>query len=130
MDNDKRREYRLPSTATVFIETVAQAHDGSQPAEILISNSVDLSANGLQITSDQPLMVNSIHQAAITLDSASERMALTIQVRWVKLNETDQQYHIGLEVLEDSDSQLAAWKRDLSERLLDDLKNDVDIKFD
>lgn len=118
--NDKRQEYRLPNTATVFIEMVAEAHDGSQPAEILISNSVDLSANGLQITADQPLIVNSIHQAAIKLDGPSPRMTLTVQVRWVKLNDSDQQYHIGLEVLEDSDSQLAAWKRDLSERLMSD----------
>ena len=117
--NDKRREYRLPDTAAVFIEMVAEAYDGSQPAEILISNSVDLSANGLQITADQPLIINSIHQAAIKLDGPSERISLTVQVRWVRLDESDRQLHIGLEVLDDSDSQLAAWKLDLSERLLD-----------
>lgn len=122
--NGKRQEYRLIDRATVYIEVVAESYDQSEPAEILISNSVDVSANGLQITTSEPLSVNAIHQAVIQLQDTEQRTQLTVQVRWVRTNATEDEYYIGLAVLDDSDSAVAQWKNILSEKLINQVETD------
>ncbi|GAA5316610.1 MAG: hypothetical protein AseanaTS_18140 [Candidatus Pelagadaptatus aseana] len=114
---EHRQEYRLKDSATVFIELIAESPEGD-PAEIQISSSVDLSANGLQITTDQPLPVQSIYQAAIQFFDKRDRIPLTVQVRWCRFNEDSSNYHVGLAVLDDSDSRLGDWKMDISQRLM------------
>lgn len=116
---EHRQEYRLKDEAIVFIELAAESPDGDR-VEILISNSVDISANGLQISSNQQLPASNIYQAAIQLPDRNERIPLTVQVRWCRFSEENNNYYIGLEVLNDIDSQLADWKIDISQRLIDD----------
>jgi Tfp pilus assembly protein PilZ len=120
MDN-KRQEFRLDNHATVFIEVICASPDSNEPAEMLISNSVDISANGLQITTDRPLLVNSIHEAGIQIDNNSSRLHLITQVRWVKTApENSDLFKIGLEVLDSEDTSVISWKELLHQKLMDD----------
>lgn len=119
--SNKRQEFRLNNKATVFIEVASASLDGSESGEMLISNSVDISANGLQITTDRPLIVGAIHQTGIKIENVTERMYLTTQVRWVRDHEENSDlFKIGLAVLDSEDGSVISWKELLHEKLLDD----------
>ncbi|MBU3070279.1 PilZ domain-containing protein [Aestuariicella sp. G3-2] len=120
---DKRQEYRLHRQETVFIEIDGGSYDGRQPAEILISQSLDLSANGLQLVVNEPLTPGRIHQIAIQLDDEPEAFNLVAEVKWCSENLDYQQdpdiplWTVGLAILESDDTLLPAWKTFMARRL-------------
>lgn len=120
---DKRQEYRLHRQETVFIEIDGGSYDGRQPAEILISQSLDLSANGLQLVVNEPLTAGRIHQIAIQLDDEPKAFNLVAEVKWCRENLDFQQdpdtplWTVGLAILESDDTLLPAWKAFMARRL-------------
>ncbi|NIB41373.1 PilZ domain-containing protein [Pseudomaricurvus alkylphenolicus] len=116
-EQDNRQEYRLTSNETVFIEVAAASPDGLQPAEILVSNSLDISANGLQVKVNQPIELNTLLQVAIQLQDQPRRIHLTTEVKWVGQISQKQEWMLGLQVLASDDTGLAEWKNLVADRL-------------
>jgi hypothetical protein len=107
MNNDElRQEYRINTPLTVFIELMAA--DMHSPATIVISQSVDISANGLRIITDRDLPVGSILSSCVQLDNYEQRFLLSTEVKWSR-NHKDE-YIIGLALFESEGTDIQAWK--------------------
>ncbi len=117
--SEQRQEYRLNSHETVFIELASASHDGRQPEEILVSKSVDISANGLQVLVNQPLEMNRILPVAISLEDIENPINLITEVKWVIADESNQQWMVGLALVESDDTRLGEWKHLIAQRLID-----------
>ncbi len=115
--SEQRQEYRLNSRETVFIELASASHDGQQPEEILVSKSVDISANGLQVLVNQPLEMNRILQVAVSLEDLESPINLITEVMWIIADETNNQWMVGLSLLDSDDTKLAEWKTAIARRL-------------
>ncbi|WP_439135077.1 PilZ domain-containing protein [Pseudomaricurvus sp.] len=120
---DQRQEYRLHRQETVFIEIDGGSYEGQQPAEILISQSLDISANGLQLVVNEPLTAGCIHQIAIQLEDEPKAFNLVAEVKWCRENLNFQEddniplWTVGLAILESDDTLLPAWKALMARRL-------------
>lgn len=114
---DNRQEYRLPSRETILIELTSSFENNQPTSEIVICNSVDISANGLQLAIDQPLETGLILNIAIQWKGIPKPINLVTEVKWMFQVEHDGQWMTGLELLESDDSNLQLWKSLIAERL-------------
>ncbi len=112
--SDKRQEYRLHAREVVFIEAVSGDEDKSSC--IIVSNSLDISANGLRITSSECLPVGSIHSICVQLDNPNCRLQLVIEVKWYQKLESTSEYLIGMELFESEGTDIQIWKEIIAER--------------
>jgi len=115
--SEQRQEYRLNSRETVFIELASASPDGREPEEILVSESVDISANGIQVLVNQPLEMNRILQVAVSLEDLDSPINLITEVKWIIEDAANHRWMVGLALLESDDSKLAEWKTTISQRL-------------
>lgn len=111
---ENRQEYRLPSKETIILQLTSTS---DQNSEILVCNSVDISANGIQIVIDQPLEIGLILHLAIQWQGISQPLTLVTEVKWMFQVEHHGQWMTGLELLESDDSNLPLWKSLIAERL-------------
>jgi len=117
---EQRQEYRLNSVETVFIEVAAASFDGSEAAKVVVTNSVDLSANGLQVTLSEALEVGHIFQVSVQLRGESKRVQMATEVMWVRPGEAGL-FLVGLALLASDESGLHLWKTLLADKLVDDI---------
>ncbi len=112
---ERRSELRLNENATVFIEVCSADYDQSSPANVIICNSLDISANGIQVQMDQEVAVGSILRICAELDSDDDTLYLVGEVKWVKFHED--QYHIGFELYDAENTDISGWKSIIASRL-------------
>lgn len=115
MNEDRRSEFRLPAARRVLLEIESASADGITPARILLCQSVDFSANGLQVCIDQPLPVGSILRLYAETGAASEAHHLVGEVRWVRPAAGG--YCVGFGLFESDQTDIEAWKRAIAGRL-------------
>jgi len=109
MNNDElRQEYRLDTPMTVFIELIAA--DNDVPSTIVISHSLDISANGLRVITDRKLPVGSIFHSCIQCNDSMQRFILSTEVKWCRAHLQQGEYLIGLSLFESEDTDIQAWK--------------------
>ncbi len=82
--NDQRQDKRLLCEDIIFIEVASAGIDNHAPAALVICNTLDVSANGLQVSMDRPLIVGSIHQIGVQQAELEHRLYLTGQVKWCR----------------------------------------------
>jgi hypothetical protein len=106
MNNDEQRqEYRLPRRLTVFIEL----GDGDSENPILVaSQSLDISANGLRVITDQELPEGSILRSCVHTDE--KRFVLVTDVKWCNAWHNPGEYLVGLALFESEDTDIQEWK--------------------
>jgi hypothetical protein len=112
-NNERRTETRLDRNATVFIETMAA--DGLHPPEVIICNSLDISANGVQVQMDKPVPVGSILRLCAEFAADVEPMYLVGEVKWV--SQQQEQYFIGFALFEADDTHIMEWKQLIADNL-------------
>ena len=112
-DQEKRQELRLSAEETIFIEVDDGGLD--ETPQIQISRSLDVSANGLQLVSDQPLCPGHIHRLCLQLVNPDRRFYLTAQVAWCRPLDDDS-YVLGLKLLESQGTDVHLWKAWIAER--------------
>ena len=111
---EQRQEYRLNTQLTVFIELIA-AIDTS-PGTIVISKSLDISANGLRVISNSDIPVGNILNSCIQLDNSTRRFILITEVKWSRPYEVNGEYLIGLSLFESENTDIQAWKEFIAEQ--------------
>lgn len=117
MNNDElRQEDRLDTPLTVFIELIAA--DGDVPSTIVISHSLDISANGLRVITDRELPLGSIFHSCIQCNSSMQRFVLSTEVKWCRRYLQLGEYLIGLALFESEDTDIQAWKEFISKEYL------------
>jgi len=113
---EQRQEYRLNLVETVFIEVAAASFDGKEAARVVVTNSVDLSANGLQVAIVDPLEIGNIFQISVQLRGTAQRVQLATEVMWVRPGESGL-FLVGLALLPSDESGLHLWKTLLADKL-------------
>ncbi|ACE85753.1 PilZ domain-containing protein [Cellvibrio japonicus] len=110
-NNDLRQEYRLNARETVYLEEPLD----NGPATLLVSTSLDMSANGLRVIADCPLPEGCIMQACVQLKTG-ERFVLVCEVKWNQPYETDGEYLVGLSLFESEGTDIQKWKEMIAQR--------------
>ncbi len=116
---DMRQEHRLLAEETVFLQLESAALDGevgsdSVEPSILVSHSVDISANGLLMLVDSPLPLGSIHSVCVVLQNPERRFQLIAEVKWVRAEQD--QWRLGLSLYDSDGSDIRQWKLAIAER--------------
>lgn len=105
--HERRSELRLDEQATIFLEVMSAAVDEGDAA-VVICNSLDLSANGIQVAMDDEIAVGSILRLGVELGSDCEALYLVGEARWVRRD--GDQYLIGFELYDAENTDIADWK--------------------
>ena len=106
--DERREEARLNLGAEIYIETVSQEPGEDKPPVVLKCESVDLSANGLQVLVYESLMVGAIHTLLIEFENHDKPFKLIAEVRWVKPHA--QGFLIGLSLYDSEGTEIIDWK--------------------
>lgn len=106
---EKRSELRLNKKTTVFVEVCSAAFDNSSPANIIICNSLDISANGIQVEMDQEVAVGSILRIGAELYESQKTLYLVGEAKWVKPAEDS--FFIGFELYDAENTDIISWKK-------------------
>ena len=113
---DSRQEHRLGSQETVFIEVDSAARDDEHPTSIVISHSIDISANGMQVIVDEEFTSGTIYQVCVQLNNPERRLHLIAEVKWCRYVERESGFLIGLSLFESDDTDIQQWKELIAER--------------
>ena len=115
-DPSARVQTRLELEETIFIEVIAS--DSTSAGSVIMCNSLDLSANGLQVIMDEEISINSILRICIDLKDA-DPIFLVGEVKWKRPDAEAGAYRIGFLLFESDDTDINRWK-DLVSSLLPD----------
>jgi hypothetical protein len=116
--NNQRQEARLYKAETIFIETQRHySENGDGASTLLIWNSVDLSANGIQAQIDETLPLNAIYPVCVEITETLERLCLVGQVKWIRPNREGEGYNVGIMFFESDDTDIERWKLHIAKQL-------------
>jgi hypothetical protein len=104
---DQRQEYRLDTQLSVFLEV---GNEENHESSIVISRSLDISANGLRIITDRELPLGSILRSCIQNQDASKQFTLITEVKWQQAWKNPEEFLVGLALFESEDSNILEWK--------------------
>jgi hypothetical protein len=106
-DPSPRVQTRLELEETIFIEVIAS--DSTSAGSVIMCNSLDLSANGLQVIVDEEISINSILRICIDLKDA-DPIFLVGEVKWKRPDAETGAYRIGFLLFESDDTDIKRWK--------------------
>jgi hypothetical protein len=106
--SNRRSEQRIDEHVTIFVERYAAEFDNAQAANIMICDSVDISANGVQVRMDQPLPIGTILRLCAQFSGGRASLYLVGEVKWQRAEEG--QYCIGFALFESEQTDIIAWK--------------------
>ena len=115
----KRGEARIYSEVTVFVETFSAPSGEALNNNIVISKTLDMSANGIQVVMDRPIHLGSVLQMCVSFGGDEERFYLVGEVRWVAKSEDNEHFLVGFMLLESDKSHIENWKHKVS-AMMDD----------
>ena len=106
--SERRSETRIDEKTTVFIEVCSASFDNSAPANVIICNSLDISANGIQVQMDEEVPIGTILRICAEFGSSDHALYLVGETKWVKPE--DDHFNIGFELYEAENTDIAGWK--------------------
>ena len=105
--NEHRVETRIEVEETVFIEVLAST--GTSPGDVIICNSLDLSANGIQVVVDHEISVDSILRLCIDIKD-QEPIFLVGEIMWQRPDPDSAGHRLGFLRFESDDTDIQRWK--------------------
>ncbi|WP_250658344.1 PilZ domain-containing protein [Alkalimarinus coralli] len=109
-DDERREESRITRTAMLYVETVSPSPGSSERPVVVACNTLDFSANGLQVQMDQALTAGAIHQMTLELPNSRDRFELTGEVRWVRVLSDGSGYIAGIMLFDSEGTEIIDWK--------------------
>lgn len=122
---NQRLEPRILRETTIFVETYSSPSGETKAPNIVISKTLDLSANGVQVIMDHPIPMGSILQLGVDFGGQPPRFHLIGEVRWVKKTHSPQHFLVGFKLLDSDDCHIEDWKRQIAS-LLASTDNELD----
>lgn len=117
-NEQQRSEYRLTDVFTVYLETYAALEGDAQPSTLVITKTVDVSANGIQIVLDDTLPLHSVLQLCLENSEGEAPFILAGEVAWLRPQDT--QTLTGFRILESDDTDVIRWKEYIAHCLLNE----------
>lgn len=107
-DAEQRQEFRLENELTVFIELISG--DEHTHSTIVVSKSLDISANGLRVIADRKLAAGSILRTCVQLHNFASKFMLISEVKWARPHNNKGEYLLGLSLFESEGTDIQQWK--------------------
>ncbi len=104
---EQRQEYRLNNQLTVIIELDSPAD--SEPT-LVVSNSLDISANGLRAIAPQAVPTDNILRCCIRDATSDRQFLLVTEVKWCRPYGDDGDFLIGLSLFDSAGTDIVEWK--------------------
>lgn len=114
-NNDQRQEYRLDNQLTVIIELDSSA---SGEPTLVVSKSLDISANGLRAIAHQAVATDIILRCCIRDETSDRQFLLVTEVKWCRPHE-DGDYLIGLSLFDSDGTDIVKWKEYIAQSCTD-----------
>ena len=108
---DRRKDSRKLLSEKILIQIVSTSKDQSLAGKTVPCTTRDVSANGMQIQLNQPVVEGCVLELWIASIGTKEKFYLTGNVMWSKAGETENSYLIGIQLQNDPASDLAAWQK-------------------
>jgi len=115
-NDSQRSECRLDNAFTAYVEIFSAPQAEGQAAGLVITKTVDVSANGIQIVLDNALPLQSILQLCLESSDGEAPFMLTGEVAWLRPQE--KQMLTGFRLLESDDTDIIRWKEYIARCLL------------
>lgn len=112
-NSEQRQEFRLNNQLTVIIELNSSAN--GEPT-LVITKSLDISANGLRVISSEPVATDIILRCCIRPADESRQFLLVTEVKWCKPHDTEGDYLIGLSLFDSEGTDIVEWKEHIAQR--------------
>ncbi|HSC75712.1 MAG TPA: PilZ domain-containing protein [Pseudomonadales bacterium] len=119
-----RSELRICKEVAVFVETHSSPAGDARSPNIIVSKTVDISANGLQIVMDKPAAPGSILQVCVEFTGHPTHYHLTGEVKWVAKIGRENDFLVGFLLLESDQTDIEIWKHRVA-MLMEDPANQV-----
>jgi len=113
--DERREEVRLNIGAEIFLEKVAAEPGDDSSAEVIRCEAVDISANGMQVLVDTPLIAGGIHTLIVEIYRSEATFRLTSEVKWVE--ESKDGYLMGLALFDSEGTEIVDWKLTMAKYL-------------
>lgn len=121
MTQDQRQEFRLVTKAKVLIELY---DEHSEQPVLLATESLDISANGVQLQCNRAISPFCIHPLKITIEQAQENSPdpqiysfnLIAEIKWCTAKNT-QEYLVGLSLYEAEQTDIQRWKEFIADSM-------------
>jgi hypothetical protein len=118
-----RSELRLPHNETLYVELYGAgmgSTDNVLSASLTVTETADVSANGLQVKMKTVLQTGTIHRLCVIRDSTGERFNLIGKVKWQKRLPGSTGYMTGISLFESDETSIAEWKLAVAAMLRDE----------
>jgi len=112
--DEHRVETRIEVEETVFIEVLAST--GNSPGNVIMCNSLDLSANGIQVVVDDEISAGSILRLCLDLKN-QEPIFLVGEIMWKRPDPDSAGYRLGFLLFESDGTDIQRWKELMAELL-------------
>lgn len=113
---EQRQEYRLNNQLTVIIELDCSAE--GEPT-LVISHSLDISANGLRVIAPQAVPTDNILRCCIRESHSDRQFLLVTEVKWCQPYSTEGDYIIGLSLFDSEGTDIVKWKEFIAQSVTD-----------
>ena len=118
-DTCKRSELRIAEETVIFVETYSSPQCEARNSSVVISKTVDISANGIQVIMDKPVELGSILQVCVEFRDEPQHYHLTGEVKWVAGVGRDKEYLVGFLLYESEQTDIEAWKHRIASMVND-----------
>lgn len=127
MQDNLRSEPRLPHYETVYVEILSScAMESEQMApELSASETIDVSANGLQVRFPKPLQVGTILQLCIVRERTGDKFELAAEIMWQRRLPGTAGWLAGFRLFESDDTSIVDWKLAVAAMLGDEHSDHV-----
>ena len=112
LQDNQRSEPRLPHYETVYVEIIGSCAMESEhiEPEVAASETIDVSANGLQVRFPKPLQVGTILQLCIVRERTGDKFELASEVKWQRRLPGTAGWLVGFRLFESDDTSIVDWK--------------------
>ncbi|MEZ5539060.1 MAG: PilZ domain-containing protein [Pseudomonadales bacterium] len=115
----QRTELRVSQELVVFVETYASPSGEERKPNVVVSKTIDLSANGLQIIVDKPIAPGSILRLCVEFLGEPRHYHLTGEVKWVAKVGREKDFLAGFLLLESDGTDIEPWKHRIAQMVAD-----------
>lgn len=113
---DRREEFRVRHRAAVFVEVDSREPDSGDATALVLSQVLDLSANGIRLLIDRPVPEDALLNLMVKFAGGAKPLKLVGEVRWQE--QEAEAWLVGFSLYESAQTDIADWKEWVSEMLL------------
>ena len=113
---EHRTAKRLLRKESVSIQILRPCMDATCPAEVVASETIDISRDGLRLLLQEPLEADRIFDICVKLRNDPKRFLLTGETRWCRYNSDRNGHEVGIVLLDAEQTDFSAWSESVEEQ--------------